>query len=82
MDEKRGGSTIALRTAMQQSRIRIRLPPAYGKLCQSLGGLPPGMAQCRGLTSTGRQSTKIHRFLLYILAYSFNSCQTSITEIH
>ncbi len=28
---------------------------AHGKLCQSLSGLPPGIAQYRGLASEGRQ---------------------------
>jgi hypothetical protein len=44
---------LAHLTAMQKSGIRIRLlqSPAHGKLCQSLGGLPPGIAEYRVLAS-------------------------------
>jgi hypothetical protein len=42
-------------TAMQKSRVRIR---PHFKLCQSLGGLPPGMAEYCVLASEGRQRYK------------------------
>ncbi len=38
-------------------------PPAQGKLCQSLGGLPPGMAEYRGLASDGRQRYKKYKYI-------------------
>jgi hypothetical protein len=36
-------------TTMQQSQIHIWPSPVYNKLCQSLDGLPHGMAQYYGL---------------------------------
>jgi hypothetical protein len=34
--------------------------PAHGKLCYSLGGLPPRMAQYRVLASEGRQRYSVY----------------------
>jgi hypothetical protein len=56
---RRRDGSMAYLTALQQSRVQIRLSPDKGKVCQFLGGLPPGIAHYCCLSSRGRKIKKL-----------------------
>jgi hypothetical protein len=67
-----------LTARQKQSRVRIRSAPAHGKLCQSLAGSPPRMAQYHVLVSDGMYKCKKYTEIL-IIYRGKNSYPHSVT---
>ncbi len=55
---RRNGSMVAHPTVMLLSQVRIRLLPSTRPILQSLGVLPPGIAQYRGWPLRGGRGTR------------------------